>query len=263
MDAIGNIWQIVILNPIINVMIVLAHYLFGSFGLAIILVTILFNLLLYPITRKQMRAAKAQQDMAPKLAELRKKYAKEPQKLAQEQMQLYKESGISPAGCLLPMLIQTPIWLALYQAIIRITAATPENFVNLSAYLYSWPVVFSALPVNTNFLWLNLAMPDMLLAILVGAAMWVQQKMTATTAADPQTQAQTQTMQVMMPVVFALFSLQVPSGLALYWVVSNIFRIVIQYFYSGWGGLADFVVSIKNRLSPGSRNKPKQKYIKK
>ena len=263
MEIIGQAWQIVILNPLINVLIVVAHYLFGSFGLAIIVMTVFFNLLLYPMTRKQMKATKAQQDMAPKLTELRKKYAKDSQKMAQEQMKLYRESGISPAGCLLPMLIQMPLWIAFYQAIIRVTAASPESFVDLSGFLYQWPIVFSALPVNTHFLWLNLAAPDILLAVLVGVAMWVQQKMTVSSVGDPQAQAQAQTMQIMMPVMFAFISISVASGLAVYWVVSNILRIAMQYRYSGWGGLSDTFIHLKSRLFLGKQGKTPQKYIKK
>ena len=259
---IGNIWQLIILNPLINVLIVLAHVLFGNFGLAIIVITIIFNLLLYPMSRKQMKLTKAQQELAPRMAEIRKKYAKDAQKLAQEQMKLYRELGISPMGCLLPMLAQMPIWIALYQSIIRVMAANPESFANLAGYLYSWPVVYTALPLNNNFLWFNLASPDTLLALMVGVAMWVQQKMTAPTAGDPQTQTQTQTMQVMMPVMFFFLSMTFPSGLALYWVVSNLFRIVVQYFYSGWGGLATTVQGLRNRFSP-SQKTPGQKYIKK
>jgi YidC/Oxa1 family membrane protein insertase len=208
-----------------------------------------------------MRATKAQADMQPKLAELKKKHAKDAQMLAQEQMKLYRESGISPAGCLLPMLLQMPIWIALYQAIIRVMATNPESFVNLSGYLYSWPVVYSALPLNNNFLWLNLALPDVFLAIVVGASMWVQQKMTAPATTDPQQRAQTQTMQVMMPFMFTLLSLSFPSGLALYWVVSNIISIVMQYFFSGWGGLSEWIDRLPfrgwlNRLSSRTGKPP-------
>lgn len=263
MDAIGNIWQLIILNPLINILIVLAHVLFNNFGLAIIVITIVFNLLLYPVTKKQMKVVKAQQDMAPKLAEIRKKYAKDSQKMAEEQMKLYRELGISPAGCLLPMFIQMPIWIALYQSIIRVMAANPESFVNLSGYLYSWSVVYNALPLNNNFLWFNLATPDMLLALLVGAAMLVQQKMTAPVAGDPQAKTQAQTMQIMMPMMFVFLSMTFPSGLALYWVVSNIFRIVVQYLYSGWGGLATTAEAIKNRFFSGKGKASGQKYIKK
>jgi len=161
------------------------------------------------------------------------------------------------------MVAQMPIWVALYQSIIRVMAANPESFVNLSGYLYSWSVVYNALPLNNNFLWFNLAAPDMLLALMVGAAMLVQQKMTAPAISDPQTKAQTQTMQIMMPMMFVFLSMTFPSGLALYWVVSNIFRIVVQYFYSGWGGLATTAEGLKNRFFSGRGKDAGQKYIKK
>ena len=106
---IGAIWDLIALQPVINVLIVLTDYLFSSFGLAIIALTIVVNVLMYPLTMKQLHATKAMQTLQPKIAELQKKYGKDRQKLAQEQMKLYKESGMSPAGCLVPMLIQMPI----------------------------------------------------------------------------------------------------------------------------------------------------------
>jgi YidC/Oxa1 family membrane protein insertase len=221
----------------INTLIVLTKYLFNSFGLAIIFLTIVVNAAMLPLTLKQIRASKAMQALQPKLAEIQKKYAKDKQKLAKEQMQMYKESGVSPAGCLLPMLIQMPIWFALYQSIMRVMAVIPENLLGLSKYLYSWSVVYSTLPLNNEFLWLNLATGDTLLALLVGGTMWVQQKMVMTPTADPRQQSQANMMLWMMPMMFAFLTLSFPSGLALFWVTSNVIRIGIQYFVTGWGGL--------------------------
>ena len=235
--GIGEIWNLIILQPVINVLIVLSHYLFSNFGLAIIALTIVVNILMYPLTLKQINAMKAMQSLQPKIAELQKKYAKDKQRLAQEQMKLYKESGMNPAGCLVPMLIQMPIWIALFQSIIRLLAVSPEDFLGLSQYLYSWPVVYSMVPLGAKFLWLNLAEPDMLLAILVGGTMWLQQKMTMTPTADPKQQAQSRMMLWMMPMMFGFICLSFPSGLALFWVTSSVIRIAIQYFASGWGGL--------------------------
>jgi len=247
-----------------NVLIALSHYLGNSFGLSIIVLTLFINAVMYPLTLKQMKATKAMQDIQPKLAELQKKHAKDAKMLAQEQMRLYRESGVSPAGCLLPTLLQTPIWIALYQGIRGVMAVTPESFLSLSSNLYSWPVIFAAMPLNTHFLWLNLGAPDYLLAILVGGSMWLQQKMTTQVSTDPKQAQQAQLMQVMMPIMFGFFSISVPSGLALYWVVNAIVRIVMQYFFSGWGGLADLPKQIlalvpfgKGKTSPTSR-KPKK-----
>lgn len=237
--GIGEIWSLIILQPMINVLIVLSHYLFGSLGLAIIGLTIIVRGLMYPLTIRQLRSTEAMQSLQPKLAELRKKYDKDKQKLAKEQMRMFKESGISPLGCLVPMLIQMPIWIALFQSITRLLAVTPEDLLALSQYLYSWPVVHAALPLDSEFLWLNLAIPDrlLLLPILVGGTMWVQQKMVTPATTDPKQQSMSKMMLWMMPLMFAFFTLQFPSGLALFWITSNVIGIVIQYFVTGWGGL--------------------------
>jgi len=235
--GIGEIWNLIILNPLINILIVLSDYLAGSFGLTIIVLTIIIRGLMYPLTQKQLQASKKMQSLQSEVAELRKKYAKDKQQLAKEQMRLYKESGMNPAGCLLPMLVQMPVWIALYQSIIRVLAVAPEDFLSLSQHLYSsWPV-FSLVPLESQFLWLDLAVPDMFLAILVGGTMWLTQKMMMNPTADPKQQAQSQMMLWMMPMMFAFLTLSFPSGLALYWVASNVIQIVMQYFITGWGGL--------------------------
>ena len=235
----GEIWDLIILQPMVNILIVLSNYLFNSFGLTIIVLTIVIRTVMYPLTMKQLRASKAMQELQPKIAELQKKYPKDKEKLAKEQMLLYKESGVSPAGCMVPMLIQMPIWIALYQSIMLALAAAPEGLLNLSGYLYPWPVLYSMLPLGSNFLWLNLAAPDslLLLPILVGGTMWVQQKMMMRTTADPKQQSMSNMMLWLMPLMFAFLTLQFPSGLALYWVTSNVITIVTQYFVTGWGGL--------------------------
>jgi YidC/Oxa1 family membrane protein insertase len=232
-----NWWDIIALQPMMNTLIVLTHYLFNNFGLAIIVVTIIVNAAMLPLTLKQARSSKAMQDIQPKLAELQKKYGKDRQAMAQEQMKLFKEAGVSPAGCILPLLVQMPVWIALYQAIMRVLAVIPENLLGLSRYLYSWPVVYTTLPLPSKFLWLNLASGDMLLAILVGGTMWVQQKMVMTPTTDPKQQQQANMMLWLMPMMFAFLTLSFPSGLALFWVTSNIVRIGIQYSATGWGGL--------------------------
>lgn len=232
-------WDIVAIQPMTNILIVLSHFLFSSSGLAIIAITIIVNLAILPLTLKQVRSSKAMQDIQPKLLELQKKYGKDKNKFAQEQMKLYKEAGMSPAGCILPMLVQMPIWFALYQAVIRLLAATPEGFLDLGRYLYSWPQVYSILPLSNSFLWFDLSVSDrfLILPILVGATMWVQQKMSTMPSPDPKQQSQSQMMLWMMPLIFVFFSLSFASGLALYWVVSSLIRIGIQYFATGWGGL--------------------------
>jgi len=232
-----NAWELIIQQPVINVLIMMSHYLAGNFGLAIIALTIVVNVCMFPLTLRQIKSSKAMQDLQPKIAELQKKYGKDKQKLAQEQMRMYKESGVKPAGCFITMIIQMPVWIALYQSIMLALAVAPEGLLNLSKYLYQWPTVYSALPLSREFLMLDLAQPNFILAILVGATMWMQQKMSMTTSADAKQAQQSQMMLWMMPMMFALLALSFPSGLSLYWVANSVVRVVFQYRVTGWGGL--------------------------
>jgi len=232
-------WNLIVLQPMLNFLIVLYSVLFHNFGLVIIVLTIIVRLLMLPLTQRQLHATKAMQELQPKMQELQKKYGKDRQRLAEEIGKLYRESGVSPMGCALPMVIQLPIWIALYQSIMRALATTPEDLLALSQHLYPWQVVHQVVPLEEHFLWLNLAYPDFtfILPLLVAATMWVQQKMMTTPTPDPRQQQMTRMMQWMMPIMFGLFALQFPSGLALYWVTMTVFGIINQYFVTGWGGL--------------------------
>jgi YidC/Oxa1 family membrane protein insertase len=234
------VWYLIIANPVLNVLVALTNLLGGSFGLAIIALTIIVRLISWPLTKRQLNSTKAMQEMQPKIQELQKKYGKNQQKLQQEMMKLYKEAGINPLGCLWPMLIQLPIWIALYQAIMSALATTPESLLGLGQRLYSWSIVNQAIPLSSSFLWLDLGQPDpyLILAIIVGGTMWVQQKMTTAPAVDARQQSTNRMMTLLMPLMFGFLTLMFPSGLALYWAVSNIIGIVTQYFVTGgWGYL--------------------------
>lgn len=234
-----NLWNTIVLEPVLNILLAMAGMLFHNFGLAIIVLTIVIRLAMTPLTNRQIKSSKAMAELQPKMQELQRKYKRDQRKLQQEMSQLYKQAGISPLGCLWPMLIQFPIWIGLYQAIMQAMAANPEDLLALSQHLYQWSLVQQGVPAQQNFLWLNLAQPDsyMVLAILVGGTMWVQQKMVTPPATDPRQKQMSQMTTLMMPLMFGLFTLQFPSGLALYWVVSNIIGIIIQYISGGWGYL--------------------------
>jgi len=235
-----EVWHLIIGNPVLNVLIALSHILSGNFGLAIIALTIIVRLISWPLTKRQLNSSKALQDMQPKIQELQKKYGKNKQKIQEETMKIYKEAGVNPLGCLWPMLVQFPIWIALYQAIMRALATTPENLLDLAHRLYSWDIVNQAIPLISKFLWLDLGQPDpyWILAIIVGGTMWVQQKMTQAPAVDPRQASTSRMMLLMMPLMFGFLTLMFPSGLALYWAVSNIIGIITQYLFTGgWGYL--------------------------
>lgn len=240
MEFFSLIWNEILVRPMINALVSLYILLFNNFGLSIIVFTFFIRLLTLPLTKKQLNATKKMSTLGPTINALKNKYPNDKAKISQETMRMYKQEGVNPVGCLGPMLIQLPIWIALYQSIMQILPSTPDAITKLSTKLYYWAgFVHSAVPVDSTFLFWNLAVPDStpILPILVGVSMWVQQKMTIIPTTDPK-QKQTNTMMLwMMPIMFMFFTFSFPSGLALYWAVSNLVGILIQYQISGWGGL--------------------------
>jgi YidC/Oxa1 family membrane protein insertase len=243
-ELFGQIWSSVIVQPMINSLIFLYSVAFSNFGIAIAIFTIAIRGVMMPLTVKQSRQMKAMSALQPKIKEIQAKYSKDKQRQSQETMKLYKEQGVNPIGCLGPMFIQMPIWIGLYQAIIKTVPSTPESLVGLSTNLYPWlPMVKDVIPLDSSFLWLNLARPDTLpvLPIMVGVSMFLMQKMTMMPAADDKQASTNKMMLWMMPLMFGFFSMQFPSGLALYWVISNVVGIVIQGFITGWDPLVNLV----------------------
>ena len=219
-----------------NLLVLLTRLSFGSFGIAIIIFTIIIRLMTWPLTRQQLRASRAMQSTQPQIQAIQKKYS-DPKRRSEEATKVYREAGFSPLGCIWPMLAQFPIMIALFQSIRFTLGSTPESLFGLSQRLYPLDFLRTAVPLDRHFLWLHMGQPagTLIMAWLVGASTWVQQRMTtpATASADPSQQQMNQTMMFMMPLMFAFFTLQFPSGLALYWVVTNVFGVVLQYFYQG------------------------------
>ena len=254
MDLIIQLFNLLLVDPMTNVLVALARLAGGNFGIAIIVFTLFMRLLTWPLTAKQYKQSRAMQAIQPKVQELQKKYkGKDPKKMQQEMMGLYREAGVNPLGCLLPILVQFPIWIALYQVIQRSLGETPESFVSLSQVLYPIDFVQTAVPLDNHFLFWNLGQNDstFILPVLVAITMYVQQKMitprpvSGTLTQQQLQQQQTQQMMTwMLPLMFGWISTTVPSGLALYWAVSNGAGITMQYFYAGrrldWRNLLSF-----------------------
>ncbi|HEY7295061.1 MAG TPA: YidC/Oxa1 family membrane protein insertase [Dehalococcoidia bacterium] len=239
-QAISFLWNQILITPSTNLIVVLDRLFFGSYGLAIIVFTLLLRGLTLPLTLRQIQSSKKMQTLQPRLQEIQKKYS-DPKRRSEETMKLYKTEGVNPAGCLLPTLIQFPIWIALYSVIKITLATTPESLIDLSHRLYPWSFVQQAVPLASHFLWLNLGAADKtyVLPILVFATMWLQQKLTMTQqtmAANSQTAQTNQMMLWFMPLIFAWFSVSVPSGLAVYWVITNIAGIALNYYVFEWHG---------------------------
>jgi YidC/Oxa1 family membrane protein insertase len=244
--GITDVWTVFILRPMLNALLGLYSVLGGQFWLAIIVFTIVIRVLMTPLMLPQQRSAKKMQELQPRLKELQKKYGKERDKMAQEQMKLYKEAGVNPAGGCLPMLVQFPIWIGLYQSIIQALGHQPLQLFQLSANIYPFlDRLWSEVPLNRYFLGMDLALtPQQLggltyaLPILVAFTSWLQTKMTTMPASsDGQGASMNQSMTMMMPLMFGWFSLSFATGLSLYFVVSNVIGIVTQGFISGWEGL--------------------------
>jgi YidC/Oxa1 family membrane protein insertase len=238
---IGIIWNNFFINPMINSTVVLYRVLFNNYGLAIIVFTLLLRFVTMPLMLRQVKSQRKLTLLQPQINEVSKKY-KDPKKRSEETMKLYKEAGANPAGCLLPMLIQFPIWIALYDVIRYVLGSTPESLIDLSNRLYPWSFIQHAVPLNNHFLLWDMGKSDQtfLLPVLVGGSMWLQQKLTmnqgALAAGNQQQQQTNQMLLWMMPLMFGWFTLTVPSGLGLYWLISNIAGVVMNYYVFGWKG---------------------------
>lgn len=230
------LWNDVLLNPVTNALIILTNAMADNYGLAIIVFTLIIRVITYPLTLRQLRATRAMQLMQPRMQELQKKY-KDPKRRQEEMVKLYREAGINPLGCIWPLLVQMPIWIALYQVIRNTLGDTPEQLLSLSRRLYDWDYITASIPLDRNFLFLDLGSSDLVqslpLAIIIAVLTFFQQKLSTarTPSRDDRTQSTNQTLLWMLPLVFGFFTLQVPAGLALYWLVTSLFTIATSYYY--------------------------------
>lgn len=232
----SQLWNL-LLQGMVNSLLFLYDVLANNFALSITVFTVLVRLITLPLTLPAQRSAKVQQELQPEIEQIRKKYAKDKEKQSQEMMKLYREKGINPMMGCLPMLLQFPIMLAFYQAIIKALANTPLQMISLGKSVATG--LSHLVPLGSRFLWLDLGYPDttFVLPILVVATTWIQQKMATPPSTDPQAASMSQSMQITMPLMFGFITMSLASGLAVYFVVSNLVGIVIQYFITGWGGL--------------------------
>ncbi|HIF44781.1 MAG: YidC/Oxa1 family membrane protein insertase [Dehalococcoidia bacterium] len=265
MEIISILWTEVIIRPMLNMLVVLYTVLFSQMGLAIIVLTALIRLVTMPLTLKQLKQMRAMSSLQPKIKEIQDRYARDRSRVSQETMRLYKEAGVSPFGCLGPMVVQMPVLIGLFRVLIQVVFSRPDNLVGLSEKMYTWiPIapIFSAAPMDSGFLWLDLAKSDptnIIMPALVFASTWVQQKMTMQPSTDPR-QAGNQAMMLwLMPLMIAFFSYTLPSGLALYWTTSNVIGIAIQYFVTGgWGPLFPLFPKTAPQAAPVAAGSPSQ-----
>jgi YidC/Oxa1 family membrane protein insertase len=187
----------------------------GNYGVAIILLTVITKVLFFPLTIKSMTSMKAMQALQPQVNAIRSKYKNDPQRLQQETMALYRTHKVNPLGGCLPMIVQIPIFYALYVAL------------SVSVELQSQPFICLGRIFGVDVWICDLAAhdPTYVLPLLMGASMFIQQKMTPVMG-DPR-QAR---MMLFMPIVFTFMFLNLASGLVLYWTLSNVFQIAQQKY---------------------------------
>ena len=237
-------WETFVVWPLANILIWLNGILLSwgipyHWGWAIILFTFMVKVLTFPLNLTQIRGMQAQKEIQPRLQELQKKFGKDRERLAAEQMKLYKEAGVNPLSGCLPLLIQMPILFGLYAALVAIgpflinasffwipNLAFPEYSVGLS-----WiPTAWEAGDYQTLIAYL-------ILPILLVVSQFIMQKwMTPAPAGDASQGALTQNMSLIMTLFFGYFTLQVPAGLTLYWVTSNLLQMLQQWVVTRFFG---------------------------
>ncbi|MCX6056590.1 MAG: YidC/Oxa1 family membrane protein insertase [Chloroflexi bacterium] len=256
-------WEQFIIQPMTNLLLFI-YDLLGhgphTFGFAIILFTIVVRLITWPLNASQVKGAQAMQELQndKEWQDIQKKYAKDKEKIAQEQMRIYKERGINPFASCLPTLIQFPIIIGLYQSIIRALSVMPLDMLKLARTIYPFQNVEGIIPLNSKFLWMNLGSPESVqflgyavptLAVVVALTTYVQSKLTMPATSNPNDQGAQMSgmMSIYMPLMLGWFALNFASGIAIYFITSNALGI-IQYAATGranWGNLL-----------PGGNKKP-------
>jgi len=202
-ETIVNFGWITWLGKLFYHMLVSTTNVVKNYGLSILILTLLIKIILFPLSHISMKSMKKMQEIQPMMKDIQARYRKDPKKQQAELSKLYKKHGANPMSGCLPMLVQFPVFIALYQVLM--------NSIEMR---------------GASFLWVaDLSQPNILLVILMGASMLLQQKMTPTTG-DPR-QAK---MMMFMPIIFTAMFWTFPSGLVLYWLMNNILTIAQQHF---------------------------------
>lgn len=235
-------WDLLIINPMTNALLLLYGWLGQNFILAIAVFTILIRLITLPLNLKQQRSSIRMQELQPQIKEIQQKYRDNPQKMQEEFQKIGYNPAETLAGCL-PLLIQMPILFGLFQVLRLVLSVTPQSLFELTQRVNTNLIDLTALlPIESNFFGINLGQPDptFILPFLVFATMFVQQKyLTPTPPAkqddgkkkggkaqqDDPMASMTRSMQYTMPIMFGVFSLQFQAGLSVYFVLSNIIGI--------------------------------------
>ncbi len=279
-SPLGVLFNEVFFRPIINLLVVILHGLQfvqipGALGFSIIILTIFIRGITWPFMSAQLKSSRKMMELKPKLDELKKRHGTDKQALAVAQTALYKEHGINPAAGCLPTLIQFPVLIALYQAILTVFN-TSGGLAKVNQLLYSSALNITKAP-DLSFLGLNLAARPsdfshagiylLMVPVITAGLQFIQatmmtpippikeypsdtkkEKKEKEGAEDTMSAVQSQ-MRIMMPLMIGYFAFTFPIALAVYWNTMTIIGIVQQYMISGWGGMTPHVKKLSLKRS--------------
>ncbi len=231
--------------PLFNFLVLIYNYIPGhDFGLAIIFLTIIIRLIIYPLSVKALKSQKALADLQPQLRQLQEKYKDDKEKQAKETLELYRREKINPFSGLFLALVQLPILIALYNVFWN--GLKPEQLVNLYGFISNPGTI------NAMFLgFMDLSQANVIFAVIAGLVQFFQTKMLIPKAKknQPKTKDLTMMMQKQMvyvfPFVTVIILLKLPSALGLYWIASGLFSIAQQYFLLKKGQKTEPVGEVK------------------
>lgn len=273
-----NFFDIILINPILNVMVAVYQLLTllhvpSTLGFSIILLTIIIRLILSPLLHQSLKQQKKMQQLMPEINKLKEKHKNDSKRLQAEQMALFQQHGVNPASGCVVMVIQIPILIALYQVLLGSVCLTTKgarslclptvNAINDRLYFeglklhHMWDTSFFGLSLGHTPTQLlpHVGVWIVLVAVLTGALQLIQSRMMMLPKADQPkkekksqedfaTAFQTQSM-YLLPVMVGFFSFTLPFGLSLYWNTLTIFGIIQQYMIAGWGGVVDWFPFLK------------------
>lgn len=235
----NGLWQTIVVWPLAKALIYIDHFLAGAnvpyhWGFAIITFTLIVRLVMFPLTVSQIRGMQAQKELQPKLQALQKKYGKDREKMVAEQTRLYQEAGVNPLSGCLPLVLQMPVLFGLYAALV----ATGPSLQNSSFF---WIPDLSFPHYSKGMGWVTelfnageygRLIGYLILPALLMVSQFVMQKWMSPAPAPGTDDSQANMMKqmsLMMTLMFGVFTIQVPSGLTLYWVTSNLLQMLQQW----------------------------------
>jgi YidC/Oxa1 family membrane protein insertase len=261
-----NLFQVLLIQPLTNGLILFYNVLGQNMGLAIIAFSLFLRIITNPLTAPYMNSMKKIKEIEPLVKKLKDKYKNDQKGLMSAQAELYKQKGINPSSGCLPYILQIVIIIALFNVFTQVLSQNGDTLSKLNNLLYAPLKISEGHLLNTKFLYLDIRKPDIFnipgitfpipgpLLILAGLLQFLSAKMNipvinaekkiakkTSSEADDMAVAMQSSMIYTFPLMTIFFGVKFPSGIALYWLLFSIFQMYQQYKTSGWGGLTPFI----------------------